>query len=73
MIRIPQIGGIFCNHIQRHTIGLSALSAWQLPDGRQMALEKAEVIQPMKFDVYINAILLCFCHVDMIQIYFTRN
>ena len=35
MIRIPQIGGIFCNHIQRHTIGLSALSAWQLPDGRQ--------------------------------------
>ena len=27
--------GIFCNHIQRHTIGLSALSAWRLPDGRQ--------------------------------------
>ena len=27
------------------------------------ALEKAEVIQPMKFDEYINAILLCFCHV----------
>ena len=63
MIRIPQIGGIFCNHIQRHTIGLSALSAWQLPDGRQRALEKAEVIQPMEFDEYINAILLCFCHV----------
>ena len=35
MIRIPQIGGIFCNHIQRHTIGLSALSAWRLPNGRQ--------------------------------------
>ena len=40
MIRIPQIGRIFfgrifCNHIQRHTIGLSALSAWRLPDGRQ--------------------------------------
>ena len=62
MIRIPQIGGFF-NHIQRQTIGLSALSAWQLPNGRQMALEKAEVIQPMEFDEYINAILLCFCHV----------
>ena len=62
MIRIPQIGGFF-NHIQRQTIGLSALSVWQLPNCRQMALEKAEVIQPMEFDEYINAILLCFCHV----------
>ena len=63
MIRIPQIGGFFVITYKDIPSGYPLCLHGNCPMVDRAALEKAEVIQPMKFDEYINAILLCFCHV----------
>ena len=63
MIRIPQIGGFFVITYKDIPSGYPLCLHGDCPMVDRAALEKAEVIQPMEFDEYINAILLCFCHV----------
>ena len=63
MIRIPQIGGFFLITYKDIPSGYPLCLHGDCPMVDRAALEKAEVILPMKFDEYINAILLCFCHV----------
>ena len=58
-----RLGGFFVITYKDIPSGYPLCLHGDCPMVDRAALEKAEVIQPMKFDEYINAILLCFCHV----------